>query len=189
MNRRTLVFALPMLLMPLCAAAQTESLIPPKIDITEITESPIPPTATVAEIMENKIMLAANVLWGATAVYITEQGEDDRSPKNDEEWLQVDKARIVLEEAIKALLVPGRHVDVAGAVSEYPEEELNPDQIEAMIRNEPEVWAAMLHALDDTVQQAKKAIEEHDVPALTEIGGAIDDACESCHLHFWYPEH
>lgn len=151
-------------------------------------DSSIPPNLSIEAIMEDIVMPAAEVLWDATAVYITEAGEDDRSPKNDEEWQRVDLSRVALEGAVKALLVPGRSVEEPVAVFEQTEEVLSPQQIAAMIKNEPDVWVAMVSALDDSVQQAKKAIEDQDVEALMEVGGALDEACESCHMHFWYPD-
>jgi hypothetical protein len=150
-------------------------------------DNPVPSNATITEIMDGIVRPAADVLWGATAVYVTEQGEDDRSPKNDEEWNTVDQSRIAMEKAITALLEPGRKVDVAGApVSSN--ENLNPAEIEALIQREPEVWAAKVNALGETMQQAKTAIAARDVEALSEVGGYIDNACEGCHQHFWYPE-
>jgi len=149
---------------------------------------PISDTTPIHDIMHYHVMPAAQVLWDATAIYITIKGEDDRSPKNDEEWNTVDLSRIALEEAIKALLVPGRVADIPEAGEVIPEGELKPEEIQALIKNEPELWVAMVHALDGTVQQAKRDIENHDVEALRETGGAIDDACEACHLHFWYPK-
>jgi len=150
-------------------------------------DDPIPPDATITEIMDGIIRPATDVLWGATAVYVTEQGEDDRSPKNDEEWNVVDQSRIAMEKAVAAIVEPGRKVDVPGApVSSN--EDLNPAEIEALIQREPEVWAAKAHALGETMQQAKAAIAARDVEALSEVGGYIDEACEGCHQHFWYPE-
>ena len=150
--------------------------------------NPIPDTASIHDIMHHHVMPAADVLWGATAIYITIKGEDDRSPKNDEEWNTVDQSRIAMEHAIEALLVPGRAVDEPGAAAEYPEAELDPNEIQELIAREPEVWVAMIHALDGTIQEAKQAIKDRNVDSLRDIGGAIDDACEACHKHFWYPK-
>jgi hypothetical protein len=152
--------------------------------------SPFPfrPRATIAEIMDGIVDPAADVLWDATAVYITEEGIDDHSPKNDDEWHKVEHAGITLAEATNLLLVPGRRVDAPGAVSEAPGQELNPDDIAKLIEAEPEVWAGFAHALDDVVQEAQQAVERRDVEALTEIGGTLDEVCESCHQHFWYPD-
>jgi len=167
-----------------CSTVETDSSAPA---IAAVEESSLPATATVGEIMRDIVRPAADVLWGATAVYVTMEGEDDRSPKNDEEWQTVDQSRIAMEEAIEALLVPDRKVDVDDAVP-YAAEDLKPEEIEALIKREPDIWVAMVHALGDTMQQTQKAIEDQDVEALTEIGADIDDACESCHAHFWYPE-
>ncbi len=150
-------------------------------------DRPAPTTATIVEIMNGMVMPAANILWKATAVHATEDGIVDYSPKNDEEWHKVQQARIEMSKAIDLLLIPGRRVGVPGAV-EFAEQDLTPDQIEALIKREPDQWMELARALEETMQQAKTAIENHDVEALRDIGAAIDDACEGCHLHFWYPE-
>jgi len=31
-------------------------------------------------------------------------------------------------------------------------------------------------------------VDARDLDAFTEAGGAIDEACEQCHKHFWYPD-
>jgi hypothetical protein len=162
------------------------ALLLPALCFAEVA-NPIPAAATIREIMNDVVRPSADVLWGATAVYITEEGEDDRSPTNDEEWLTVDESRIAMERAIVALSVPGRLVDAPDAPAS-DEDDLKPAEIEALIRQEPEVWAVKLRALGESMVHSKKAIEDQDVEALTEIGAEIDEACESCHQHFWYPE-
>jgi len=158
----------------------------PALGFAEVA-NPIPAAATIKEIMNDVIRPAADALWGATAVYITEEGEDDRSPKNDEEWLAVDESRIAMERAIEALSEPGRKVDAADA-PEPGEGDLHPVEIEALIKQEPEVWAAKLSALSESMLNTKKAIEDQNVETLSEVGAEIDEACEGCHQHFWYPE-
>lgn len=170
-------WTLALVLAPACVSA--EAIIP----------GPIPASETIHEIMHHRVMPAADVLWGATAIYITIEGEDDRSPKNDEEWNTVDQARVAMEFAIEALLVPGRAVDEPGAEVDYAAEDLKPKDIQAIIDRDPEIWVAMVHGLDATVQEAKQAIIDRNVDSLRDIGGAIDDACEACHKHFWYPKH
>ena len=32
------------------------------------------------------------------------------------------------------------------------------------------------------------AIDSKDVAALTDLGGTLDQVCESCHTKFWYPD-
>jgi hypothetical protein len=35
--------------------------------------------------------------------------------------------------------------------------------------------------------EAFKAIEAKDAEALLNAGDGIDNACEKCHMHYWYP--
>lgn len=145
------------------------------------------PRASIAEVMESVIVPSADVLWNATAYDISAEGVKDFSPKTDEDWERVEWAGVTLAEGLNALLIPGRRVAPPGTVSESPEHELNPEQIEAILEREPEVWVWFVHALDDTVQEIQEAIRKRDLHALNEAGGALDEVCENCHLHFWYP--
>lgn len=148
----------------------------------------IPPTMTIAEIMANIVMPAADVLWGATAVYMTEEGEDDRSPETSADWQKVEDARMLLAEASEALLDTSRPVDVPGVAIEHPAEELSPEQVAALIEAQPELWASLARAMAETAGQAKQAIADQDVDALLEIGGTLYENCDGCHRQFWYPK-
>jgi hypothetical protein len=145
------------------------------------------PRASIAEVMESVVVPSADVLWNATAYDISAEGVKDFSPKTDEDWERVEWAGVTLAEGLNALLIPGRRVAPPGTVSESPEHELNPEQIEEILKREPEVWVGFVHALDDTVQEIQEAIRKRDLKALNEAGGALDEVCENCHLHFWYP--
>ena len=43
------------------------------------------------------------------------------------------------------------------------------------------------HALHDAGMKALAAIDKKDVDGLSDAGEAIDEACEQCHLKYWYP--
>jgi hypothetical protein len=36
--------------------------------------------------------------------------------------------------------------------------------------------------------QAVAAVDARNIDQASEVGGAIDEECEWCHLQFWYPE-
>lgn len=152
-----------------------------------VPEVPFRPRASIAEVMESVIVPSADVLWNATAFDISAEGVKDFSPKTDDDWERVEWAGVTLAEGLNSLLIPGRRVAPPGTVSESPEHEMNPEQIEALLKQEPEVWVGFVHALDDTVQAIQEAIRNRDLNALNEAGGALDEVCENCHLHFWYP--
>jgi hypothetical protein len=153
----------------------------------EPTRSPFMPSATVAELMESIVMPAADVLWNAVAVDVTAQGVVETIPQTDEEWERVRWSAVALGEAANLVLIPGRRVDVPGAGSEAPDAELEPLEIQALIERQWPAWVAHAEVLHSAAMEALAAVDAHDVDALTEAGGTIDAACESCHVQFWYP--
>lgn len=146
------------------------------------------PRATLAEIMESIVMPAADVVWNATAINVTADGVEESAPETDEEWARVRAGAVELEEAANLLVIPGRAVDVPDAQSEAPDVELEPSEIAALMVSNRAAWVGYAHALQATAIQALAAIDARDLDAITEVGGAIDAACESCHTQFWYPE-
>jgi len=146
------------------------------------------PRATVIEIMDSMVMSTADVLWNAVAVAATENGIVETVPETDEDWARLRWAAVTMAEAMNSLVIPGRHVAPAGAVLDPNDPSLRPEQIEALIQKNWAVWVGFSHALDAAALEAINAIDARDVDKLSEIGGTIDAACESCHLQFWYPE-
>ena len=143
---------------------------------------------SVAEIMESMVMPAAQQLWDAVGVDVTEKGEIDKKPETDEQWAALRGAAITLAEATNAIIVPGRHAAPPGTKSENPDAELEPSEIEALLAKDRPAWVAHAKVLHVTAMQALAAVDARDIDKISEVGGAIDEACESCHLQFWYPE-
>jgi hypothetical protein len=91
-------------------------------------------------------------------------------------------------EATNELIVPGRHAAPSGTKSANPDAELEPAEIEKLLASERPAWIAHAQVLHVTAMQALTAVDARDIDKISEAGGAIDEACESCHLQFWYPE-
>ncbi len=142
---------------------------------------------SVAEIMESVVMPAAQMLWDAVGVNVTAQGLIETKPETDDDWAKLRGAAITLAEITNALVVPGRHAAPLGTESENPDVELQPAEIEALIMQQHPSWVAHATALHATAMQALAAVDARDTDKITEVGGAIDEACEGCHLQFWYP--
>lgn len=149
--------------------------------------SPFHLRASIAEIMDSIVMPAADVLWKSTAVIESVEGTKDLTPKNDEEWKVVERAAVTMSEAMNALMIPGRKAAPDGAPVDDDGDELLPPQIEELIRKEPQVWVGFAQALDATTEKLHTAIKARDLQAISDLGGELDEVCESCHLHFWYP--
>jgi len=144
-------------------------------------------TATVKDIMDSLVDPGSDYIWDSVETVVSAKGTEEKAPHTDEEWKQVRRHAIMLMEATNLLLMPGRHVAKPGEKAEDPNVELNPEQIEAMIKQDPASWTKFAHGLHDATMEAFKAIEAKDTEGLLNSGDGIDNACEKCHLQYWYP--
>ena len=146
------------------------------------------PEATVAEIMESIVMPSAQAVWDAVGVNVTDKGTVETKPETDEQWATLRAMAITLVESSNLLVVPGRHAAPPGTVSQDPEAELTPEKIDALLVKDRGAWIAHTQVLHEAAMEALRAIDAKNIDAISEAGGTIDAACESCHLQFWYPE-
>src|SRR5262245_42790548 len=144
-------------------------------------------TATIKDIMDSMGDPGADFLWGAVETIISAEGTKEKAPRTDEEWKDVRRHAIMLLEATNLLQIPGRHVAKPGEKADDPKVELGPEQIEELINKDRASWIKHAHGLHDATMDALKAIEAKDTEKLLDLGNAIDEACEKCHLQYWYP--
>src|SRR6478735_227003 len=143
-------------------------------------------TASIRELMDSEIDPAADFIWASVASISTRAGLEERQPRTDEEWLEVRRHAITLIEATNLLVMDGRRVShrfepASGAG------ELDTDQAQQKIDANRVAFVALAERLRDTGLQTLAAIDAKDPVRLFDLGGSIDDACESCHVTFWYP--
>jgi hypothetical protein len=143
--------------------------------------------SSVKDVMESIIDPSADVLWGAAGAIVDKQGIQDLSPKTPEEWLNVRHAAVRIIEGANLLMMPGREAAPAGTKSDAPGVELEPAEITALIKKERKSFDAFAKALQDLGLEALRASEAQNVPSLEDIGGRMENVCESCHQTFWYP--
>jgi hypothetical protein len=137
--------------------------------------------------MDSMIDPSADVVWDSVATIISAKGTEERAPRNDEEWTNVRRHTITLIEGSNMLLVPGRHIAKPGEKAEDAAVELQPEEIEKLVNEDRPSWTMLTHGLQDAAMVALNAVEAKDVEALLNSGEGIDQACESCHLKYWYP--
>jgi hypothetical protein len=143
--------------------------------------------ATVRDIMQSMVDPSADVVWNSVATIQTGAGTEEREPKTDEDWATVKHHAMIVAEATNLLIMPGRKIAKPGERSSNPEVELHPEEIEALVNQDRKVWIDFAQGLNDQLTIALKAIEAKNVKALFDVGEAIDEACEHCHRHYWYP--
>ena len=145
------------------------------------------PTATVKDIMLSIIDPEADVLWNAVATIVSISGTEEREPRTDEEWTAVQRSAVQLVEATNLLRVPGRLVAKPGEKSENPRIELHPETIQKLIADDPATWTALVDRLHDAAVPALTAVNARNAKGLFDAGEKIENACEACHQHYWYP--
>lgn len=159
--------------------------------VTTVASSAPVPVGTVKEIMKGIVDPTSKVLWDSVGVESGPKGLIDRSPKTDEEWAKVEGNALMLAEVANLLKIPGRHVGLPEQANEktVPDApELTPAQIEEKIAKDRAAWEKKADALQATSVKARAAAKAHDKDALLNVGEEIDNACESCHLVYWYPD-
>jgi len=144
-------------------------------------------TATVKDIMDALVDPGSDYIWDSVETVVSAKGTEEKAPHTDEDWKQVRNHAIMLLEATNLLQIPGRHVAKPGEKAEDPKVELSPDQIEESINKDRASWIKYAHGLHDATMEAFKAIEAKDTEGLLNAGDGIDNACEKCHLQYWYP--
>jgi hypothetical protein len=149
--------------------------------------TPLRPTATIKDIMDSMVDPSADALWESVATIVSAAGIEERQPRTDEDWANVHRKAIELVEATNLLLMEGRHVAKPNEKSENPEVELQPEEIEKIIASDRAAFVNFAHGLYDAAMPALRATETRNAQALLDAGEAIDNACENCHLKYWYP--
>src|SRR4051812_22606784 len=144
-------------------------------------------TATVKDIMDALVDPGSDYVWDSVETIVSAKGTEEKAPHTDEEWKQVRNHTIMLVEATNLLQMPGRHVAKTGEKADDPKVELAPEQIEDLINKDRSAWIKYAHGLHDAAVETLKAVDAKDKDKLLDVGNSIDEACEKCHLQYWYP--
>jgi hypothetical protein len=154
-------------------------------EAAKTVESPFIITATIKELMDSTVDPAADGLWDSVAVVSTKKEVEERQPRTDEEWKAVRRHAITLIEAMNLVVMEGR---LAAPPGTKPNEgELAPEQIDQRIAASRPAFVQLAHVTRAAAVKALEAIDKRDAAALLQIGGDIDEACEVCHVTYWYP--
>jgi hypothetical protein len=146
-------------------------------------------TATLPDLMDGINDPAADVLWDSVAYIATTKVIEDREPRTDDEWKTVRNSAITLIEAANLLSMPGRRVTAAHAPTDAPSGlgELSHAEIQQRIDATHDSFTQFARNLQDAGLKALAAIAAKDAQGLMDAGGTIDEACEACHVTYWYP--
>ncbi len=120
---------------------------------------PYKPLADTKLLMQAVVDPSAGVIFDAVGYIITEAGEEQIRPKNDEEWAAVRNQAITLSESGNLLMMAPRAKDA-------------------------DEWMRIAQAMVDAGAEAAKAAEAKDVDWLFDAGGNVYAVCNNCHSKY-----
>jgi cytochrome c556 len=85
-------------------------------------------------------------------------------------------------------VVPGRRAAEPGDRSSNPAIENEPEEVQRLLDTQHADFVQRADRLRQAATAGMKAADAQDTKALFTAITAIDKACESCHLHYWYPK-
>ena len=152
-----------------------------------VAAPPYTTTATIKDIMLHIVDPAGDMVWDSVATVIDKKGLHETVPRSDEDWFKVRTGVIMLIEASNLLMVPGRAMAKPGEKSEAPGVELEPAEMEVLVKKDLEGWNSRAKDLHNIGLKILEVVEKKDEKALFDIGEDLDKACENCHRAYWYP--
>jgi hypothetical protein len=147
------------------------------------------PIVSVKELMRDFIDPASDYVFDSIGTVIIKGKVTETMPRSDADWDKVRMGAVMLAEGVYLLKVP-RPFAPAGDEnnSTGPEpEELSPAQITAKLQKDPVLWNAKIEALRNVGLEVLEIVKKRDANELWDAADNLDQACENCHLEFWYP--
>jgi len=142
---------------------------------------------TIKDIMDARVDPAGDFLFESVVEISDAKGIHHKAPHTPKQWAEVRRQLQILIDAPDILTVPGRKAARPEERSRNPQVENQPEQVEALINAQRPEFAIRAGRLRDAAKVAMTAVDAKDSKALFKAISGIDKACESCHLHFWYP--
>lgn len=127
-----------------------------------VPETQYRPVLDAQQLMNWVLDPSADVIWGSAGSVITEEGEQDLAPVDDEGWAGVRNAAAVVVESGNLLMMPGR--------------------------TRGEDWNEFARGMMTMGERALAAAESRDADALFEVGGQLYNVCVACHQQYMLPD-
>jgi hypothetical protein len=141
--------------------------------------------ASIKDVMHSMVDPSGDFLFHSVQTIADEQGVREIAPHTGAEWEEVRQRLLILLDVPN--LLEGRRAARPRDRSKNPQVESEPVDIQKLLDSEPSTFQHRAQKLQDAASVALKAVDAKDKDALLRGLDGIDKACESCHLHYWYP--
>ena len=142
---------------------------------------------TIKDLMDSRVDPAGDYLFESVVTVADAKGIHHKAPHTPKQWAETRRQIQVLIDAPDLLTVPGRKAARPEERSRNVAVENQPEQVERLINAQRADFVVRAGRLRDSAKVAMKAADAKDAKALFVAISGIDKACESCHLHYWYP--
>jgi hypothetical protein len=149
---------------------------------------PIPKDATIKDIMDSHVDPAGDFLFESVQHIADDKGTRLKAPSTTKEWAEVRHQFVILTQAPEYLFMKGRKAGRPSDKVQFPDIESSPAEIDALIAANHDDFVKRAKRLEAAAEVGIKAVDAKDVGALEKALLGIDRACESCHLHYYYPK-
>jgi hypothetical protein len=142
--------------------------------------------ATVKDIMHSMVDPSADFLFQSVQTIADDTGVHEIAPQTEDQWQDVRSRLLVLTQVKDLLSAPGiraaRPRDRSGSTVEN-----EPSEVQVLLLSDPQDFVSRAQRLRDAATVALRAVDAKDKDALMQGLVGIDQACEVCHLRYWYP--
>lgn len=145
------------------------------------------PELTVKDIMDSMVDPSGDFLFESVQDIADASGWHRKEPKTDAQWAELAKHWTVLKGAHRLLIQEGRKAGRDEDKPDHPEVENPPAEVQKLMDAERPDWIVRAQRLDAAADLGLKATAAKDVTALSAALLNLDKVCESCHLHYFYP--
>ena len=147
------------------------------------------PVVSVKELMRDLLDPASDYIFDAVKITTTKNGTVENMPKTDEDWAKLRIGATTLAEGVYLLKIPRPFAPPGDENNSTGPEatELSPAQIKAKLENDPVLWNAKIEALRNVGLEVLEIVKKKNTAELWEASYNLDQACESCHMQYWYP--
>jgi hypothetical protein len=147
------------------------------------------PVVSVKELMRDLIDPASDFVFDAVGTVISKKGVVETRPRTDADWDRVRVGAVTMAEAIYLLKIPRPFAPPGDENNSGGPEpfELSPAEIKAKLEKDPVLWNAKIEALRNVGLEVMEIVKRRDVDELWDAAENLDQACEQCHLEYWYP--
>jgi len=147
------------------------------------------PVVSVKELMQYMLDPASDFIFDAVKIETTRNGTVERVPKTDADWEKIRVGAVTIAEGAYLLKVPRPFAPPGDENnSKGPDaSELSPAQIKEKLERDPVLWNAKIEALRNVGLEVLEIVKTKKTAELWDASYNLDQACESCHLQYWYP--